>query len=443
MKIFKGFFALSLSLVLLAAPVSAAADDTFSADAADDVPLASVIALSDAQSSDGISGSIRVIRLLNRAVKRSGFTNIDSYILAGDYDKTLPSQLTAEDTSSSIAAIKKNILADVPEVEDNILFVKGNHDIEGAEGLAESGAYEYEYYSTYVINESDFMWNQGTIEGAEEQVKKTAAALKDYLDSRAAARDARPVFVVSHLPLHYSMRTYLNLDNLYARYIFDVLNEAGEKGLNIIFIYGHNHTNGWDSYLGGSCVYLAKGDSIYIGSPADNGAFTEETLSFTYLNAGYTGIVEGSQNGDKTLSCTVYEVYSDRVVINRIARDGTIHPLKCAGGWNTAKAEQDTLEALGFLPDEREVASGQTVMLTAVKTEESETAKTVSGDINGDGKVNSVDVALFKRAAAGSMELTAAQRTAADVNGDSRVNGVDALMMKRAIAGIISLPKAS
>jgi hypothetical protein len=287
------------------------------------------------------------------------------------------------------------------------------------------------------------MWNQGTIEGAEEQVKKTAAALKDYLDSRAAALDARPVFVVSHLPLHYSMRTYLNLDNLYARYIFDVLNEAGEKGLNIIFIYGHNHTNGWDSYLGGSCVYLAKGDSIYIGSPSDNGAFTEETLSFTYLNTGYTGIVEGSQNGDKTLSCTVYEVYSDRVVINRIARDGTIHPLKCAGGWNTAKAEQDTLEALGFLPDEREVASGQTVMLTAVKTEESETAKTVSGDINGDGKVNSVDVALFKRAAAGSMELTAAQRTAADVNGDSRVNGVDALMMKRAIAGIISLPKAS
>lgn len=58
------------------------------------------------------------------------------------------------------------------------------------------------------------------------------------------------------------MRTRNDGDKQHANYIFNVLNDAGGNGLNIVFLYGHDHSNGWDDYLGGASVYLTKGDSI-------------------------------------------------------------------------------------------------------------------------------------------------------------------------------------
>ena len=68
-----------------------------------------------------------------------------------------------------------------------------------------------------------------------------------------------------------------------------MLNDASDKGLNLFFLFGHNHSSGYDDYLGGSCVFLPAGSTIPV---ADAGGFAKEhyhsqQINFTYLNAGY------------------------------------------------------------------------------------------------------------------------------------------------------------
>ena len=48
---------------------------------------------------------------------------------------------------------------------------------------------------------------------------------------------------------------------MYSSLVFDVVNEAG-KDLDIIYLFGHNHSKGWDCYMGGGAVYKAVGDSL-------------------------------------------------------------------------------------------------------------------------------------------------------------------------------------
>ncbi len=56
----------------------------------------------------------------------------------------------------------------------------------------------------------------------------------------------------------------------------------------------------------------------------------------------------------------------------------------------------------------------------------------VPGDINGDGKVNSVDANLIKQIIVGNMEMT----KAADMNGDGKVNPVDSVLLVQMVLGI-------
>lgn len=233
-------------------------------------------------------------------------------------------------------------------------------------GLSKSGAHDTNAYGVYVINEDDYMWASNASHSstsysgmsAEAIVKQTAANLKTYLDAKTAEKYDKPIFVVSHLPLHYSMRTRNDGDCMYANLIFDVLNTAGNNGLNIIFMYGHDHSNGWDDYLGGSCVYLAKGSSINIAQSSQTN-FKTETLKFTYMNAGFTGYYENRNSADNTLTMTVFQIYGDRVEVSRYSANG-IHNLKCIGVTNQYKGES------GYSPDTSIVESPATITLTTV-----------------------------------------------------------------------------
>jgi hypothetical protein len=259
------------------------------------------------------------------------------------------------------------VLADFQSLtSDDVIFVGGDYDAADSDGITPGGAYEYESYIVYVVNDEDFAWNS-----SDPSASTAADRLEEYLNTLIAAGDTRPVFIASHRPLHYSMRTYKNEDNLYGKLIFDVLNEAGEHGLNLIYLYGHNH-NGWDSYLGQSCVYLEKGDTIYITDPYDNTSCVKRTLNFTYLNAGYLSTVNtDSGSGDNTSTFTVYEIYSDRVEISRISTTGKTHNVKCAGGWSKTynSTEQSVLGAKGITPYQNETASPAAVELTPVVQE--------------------------------------------------------------------------
>lgn len=59
------------------------------------------------------------------------------------------------------------------------------------------------------------------------------------------------------------------------------------------------------------------------------------------------------------------------------------------------------------------------------------------GDVNGDGMIDSRDVALIREHIVGSTMLSNTQRQGADVNGDGQVNVKDAAMIQQYVEGII------
>ena len=67
-------------------------------------------------------------------------------------------------------------------------------------------------------------------------------------------------------------------------------------------------------------------------------------------------------------------------------------------------------------------------------------AGALQGDANGDGKINTVDYAVIKRAVLGRYELSDGQFAAADVNYDGNVNALDYMIVKRVVLGIAVFP---
>lgn len=314
-----------------------------------------VIAGSDFQNKSGdTAGAAAVTKFLTSIKNNGGYSAVNGFLFAGDYSH-------GTTTTASVSALKGAINGVYAGLADsqNAVFVQGNHDADSmtTDGtLSASGARDAEDYGVYVINEKDYMWYNSD----EETVKNTAAALQTYLDNKA--NYDKPIFVVSHLPLHYNMRTKNDGDGRYAHYIFDVLNNAGAKGLNIIFLFGHNHSNGWDDYLGGSAVYLAKGDSINIAQ-GEKDSFDVETLNFTYMNAGYVGYYNQENTGAETdLTMTVFEIRGNEVTIFRYTESG-LHDLKSKGVTNSFKNET------GYDPNTRVYKSGQLAQPGGVLTD--------------------------------------------------------------------------
>ncbi|MCD7757699.1 MAG: metallophosphoesterase, partial [Clostridiales bacterium] len=252
---------------------------------------------------------------------------MDNAIFCGDY--TNLAKLSNYETSpeDSIAEIKSIFFAYYPDWDtEDMVFVQGNHDALTM-SLNLTGLYEYEDYLVYVLDtQSDYPWKQGVL-GLEETVKTAAAEMEACFDELIEDGETRPVIIAGHVPLHYSGRTsslHTTGDNLYSFYIFDVVNDAATE-LDCIYLFGHNHSKGWDSYMGGSCVYRTAGDSLLLPAfsegAVDTDTFSVETLNFTYLNAGYLGYFSDS-GAEDSLTCTICEIYEDRIVLTRYSVDG-------------------------------------------------------------------------------------------------------------------------
>ena len=297
------------------------------------------------------------------------YTSAYGFLFGGDYYAH-----TTNTTTESTAGKKqlKEEIVDViyPDMEDDKqVYIQGNHDADSltTDGtLTTSGAHDTDKYGVYVINEKDYMWyndNQTTI-------KNTASALDTYLDEKVNASYNKPIFVLSHLPLHYTNRTVNEGDGQYAKYLYDVLDEAGDNGLNIIFLYGHNHSTAYDTYLGNGSVYLAEGDEITIANEGSTSSYFTDELSFTYMNYGFVGYF-GDSDADSTLTMTVFEITDSKVTVSRYDEDG-VHNLKSAGG--------TTLLPSNLSADATVYKSGQTITLTtpAVATSKTDNGVTVT-----------------------------------------------------------------
>ena len=76
-----------------------------------------------------------------------------------------------------------------------------------------------------------------------------------------------------------------------------------------------------------------------------------------------------------------------------------------------------------------------TLVCGETKTEPIPVLPANPGDINGDGKINSRDLALFKRYLADSVGTTGVISVNCDVNGDGKVNSRDISAFKRMLSG--------
>lgn len=305
--------------------------------AADEL-LATVFFASDYQAEEGFDAPADTLRAVLEAAKADG-KSIDRAVICGDYTndaKLHDYQLSPDESIEEIRTIVREECA-----VDSVLFVQGNHD-RMTEQITPSGLLDCGDYLIYVLNtEEDFPWKQGKVQGCLEKVRRSSAAIKECFDELISKGETRPIFIAGHVPLHFTARTssrHTTGDNLYSSLVFDVVNEAA-KELDIVYLFGHDHSKGWDCYLGGSSVYKAKGDTILIPKfseeKVNTDVYTEEELSFTYLNAGYVGYymncdpeehAAGEKDlysaADEALTGTVFEIYGDRIVITRYDAGG-------------------------------------------------------------------------------------------------------------------------
>ena len=328
--------------------VSSSSNSSSSSIIKTDEEFTRIIACSDYQAEQGHFSSGENLYEVMSKMEEDGVDYADAFFACGDYDYEY------NDSQRGIESLMDNMSYYV-DVE-NMYFVQGNHDelTPGEDGLNPGGDNDPidDKYGVFIINEDEYMWYNDN----ENIIKNLSNNLKEYLNEKIIEKYNKPIFVLSHLSLNYSMRTYNDGDGQYAKYIFDVLNEGGENGLNIIYLFGHNHSNGWDDYLGGSSVFLHKGDDILI---AENSRykFNSYKLNFTYMNAGYIGYYRAVNEGaDSALTMTLFDVYSDRVVIKRYSKDG-LHNLKSCGVRNKLKNE------LLYDPNLTVYPSSQTVSL--------------------------------------------------------------------------------
>ena len=276
-----------LALVPLTPVFAAAANPFF------DGAYASVLTGSDFQAL-GTEAYDRFGRMLT-LMRNAGMATPDSMLVGGDYTKIL-----FDYAVPGISQIRQQLVDVYPDADpDSVICIQGNHD-NPSSGFTKTGFYDMGVYCLYVINEDDFPWLQGLRPGIASHIKSVAADLEQNLNAMIAAEDLRPVIVLTHLPLHHTSRV-LYSDNMYASYLFNVLNKAGNT-LDVIFLFGHQHSGDYDDYIGGSVNFMEPGDTIRIPRPdkAGENCYTEETLTFTYTNCGYVGYSDNTQSDTST-----------------------------------------------------------------------------------------------------------------------------------------------
>lgn len=285
-----------------------------------------------------------MLQKLLASVAADGITP-DAAMFVGDYTDHFQSDGNGVHCSGEGISYIRTMLDDAfgtgYTASHTTLFTQGNHDYEGTPELASSGLQPYDAddaYLVYVINERDFPYSQNA--SMEPTISATAQRLGESMDALADADETRPIFVLCHVPLHYSTR-YNGGDNPYASLIFSELNEAAEE-LNVLFFFGHNHSGAAADYeadWGGAVNFVARGQALDVNKPNHGAAGTnKQTLNFTYMNAGYVGYSTSATNDTRTVS--VLSIYDSRVVISRYDAKGAYTAAESLGQTNPLKPSE-------------------------------------------------------------------------------------------------------
>lgn len=303
-------------------------------------PLASIVSFSDYQlwgsdtasnNGDGLISQINDIFNTMRKVEP------DYFIFGGDYGCSNSTE-GSNHGRSQVLKLVSDMWSHISPENNNYIQVEGNHDNSGINGFVPTGGYEYDNFIVYILNEDDMPW--GMYDTSNKTIcQNTAEKITQYMNSLIERGETRPVIITSHTGLHYDVaRTDGN--NRYAYIVFEAINEAA-KDLDIIFMFGHNHSTG-DPEIGGSIAFKTVGDTIYVSTEdcydaSGKGLMTSKnlgdpnTLNFTYMTYGYIGHVgnrysdvEALEDLDPATALTISElnIYEDKVTVTVYSAGG-------------------------------------------------------------------------------------------------------------------------
>jgi len=288
-----------------------------------------LISGSDYQYYGSTEDGLAVLKGLTDSVKNNtGYGAFDGLLFGGDYTITLGSDF---DDSNAGLNLLDSVFTDT--VNFDKYYTQGNHDAAGIDLLPPYGNNDNPNapYGVFILHEDNYNCYGG---GGQQ----AAADLTAYFNEKLAnGWGNKPIFVTSHIPLHYNARTAKDGMGFTAKYIVDALNAASEAGLNIIFLIGHNHGSGYDDYLGGAAVYVPKGETIVVPDHTNyRNAPIETELKFTYMNFGYVSSYGTNGTGvDTALTMCAFRIQENGdVIITRYDKDG-VHNLKSAGKANS------------------------------------------------------------------------------------------------------------
>ena len=268
---------------------------------------------------------IQTLQGLTGSLANQGYGMFDGLLFSGDYTQALGSDY---DSSNEGLHVLDDEISKI--VNFDRIYGQGNHDAAGIDLLSPYGNNDPKGAPYGVFNIPEDHYN-----AYGNGAQTSAADLTAYFAEKLAdpTWGNKPIFVISHLPLHYNYRTIKDKGASTAKYLVDALNAGADAGLNIIFLFGHNHSGGYDDYLGGAAIYVPKGESILVADLANyKNAPIETELRFTYLNSGYVAYYNNMENGaDTALTMTTFKIQANGdVIITRYDKDGE-HNLKSAG----------------------------------------------------------------------------------------------------------------
>ncbi|MBR4868232.1 MAG: metallophosphoesterase, partial [Clostridia bacterium] len=273
-------------------------------------------------------------------------SDIDAFFFGGDL-----SHGAANDDYTRIGRqyLEETMLANGLTPEAERIYITGNHETtqEDMAFFTASGGYDKGPYGLFVINDENHPYHLSDRSQLEQITKNTAKELEAWLNTQTPGE--KPIFVLSHIQLHYGTPTIKADDGLYAQYFVDVLNRAGQKGHNIIFLFGHNHAGGYDTFLGGSTNFMTKGETLWVSKPGDaTAAPVANDLYFTYMNYGYLGYYDAT-TGDNAFTMTVFEIQDSKVTVKRYDQQGRHGVQPVAGKYWVSNVHDDT--NYGYQPD--------------------------------------------------------------------------------------------
>ena len=257
-----------------------------------------------------VHDSVSALDSWEKNVNKAIEPDMDYMLFCGDY---------SYETGSAYLNVFKDVVNVTTEnVKNGGIYTSGNHDYSDTGRIL--GGLRKEFTSTpgflrigeavktdsYIVYCFGTAWGNGIGSFSDSDI----LTLQRYLKT---APDDRPIFILSHYPLHYiESRMILNADK-----VIRLLNNYP----NAVFVWGHNHSQSAETHYG---EILASGDSIQYG------LLSSAEINFTYVCAGvmksgtkepYDGLVAEINNGVVTF--TYYNDAGKAVSTPRTVRSGS------------------------------------------------------------------------------------------------------------------------